>query len=199
MSEENVYANHNFILNGDFKNNLNDWTINDESKVTRQEGLWQGQTIGFMNAVNMGEGDQTITLASLPSPEPGRAEYKLVFWYEAVRGAVGTLRIKPSMTGEEDLTLVPSREAEPEQALNPDELLLDLNLAEYTHSLTLNSAETSVKFTVISPDMCGQTPAMSVTPACSSNVHRRAPRNPPKCARGGFKGGAPKRMGSSRK
>jgi len=152
MSEENVYANHNFILNGDFKNNLNDWTINDESKVTRQEGLWQGQTIGFMNAVNMGEGDQTITLASLPSPEPGRAEYKLVFWYEAVRGAVGTLRIKPSMTGEEDLTLVPSREAEPEQALNPDELLLDLNLAEYTHSLTLNSAETSVKFTVISPD-----------------------------------------------
>ncbi|UVM51771.1 hypothetical protein LOY38_06930 [Pseudomonas sp. B21-015] len=155
MSEENVYANHNFILNGDFQDVLNDWIINDEIKVTRQEGLWQGKTIGFMNAVNMGEGYQTITLAPSPRPEPGKADYKLIFWYEAVQGAVGTLRINPGLGGEVDLRLVPSREAEAEQALNLDQPLLDLNLTEYAYPLTLDAAETTVRFTVISPDNGG--------------------------------------------
>lgn len=157
MKEEDVYANHNFIANGDFANGLDDWTINDERKVTRQEGIWQGKTIGFMNVTNLGEGYQSILLALLPRPTPGRADYLLKLWYEAVQGAVGTLRINPGLGGQLDLTLVPSREAEaePEKVLAPDELLLDLNLVEYLHTLTLDADEETVKFTVISPDNGG--------------------------------------------
>ena len=155
MNEDNVYANHSFILNGDFQQGLDNWITNDERKVTRQEGLWQGATIGFMNATNMGEGSQTINLASLPRPEQGKADYRLVFWYEAVSGALGTLRINPGLGGEVDLQLVPSLNAELEPGLSENEVLLDLNLVEYSHTLKLDAAETSVRFTVISPDNGG--------------------------------------------
>ncbi|MNQ22848.1 Bacterial Ig-like domain (group 1) [compost metagenome] len=155
MNDENDYANHNFIGNGDFTNGLDKWAINDEKKVTRQEGLWEGRTIGFMNTVNMGEGDQTIHLAELPRPTCGRADYKLKFHYEAVSGAEGTLRINTGLGGEKNLRLVPSLEAEHEQTISPDGLLLELNLAEYIHPLELDAEEQTVKFTVISPDNGG--------------------------------------------
>lgn len=155
MNEDNVYANHNFILNGDFQQGLNDWITNDERRVTRQEGLWQGETIGFMNATNTGEGSQTITLPPLPRPEPRKADYRLIFWYEAVSGALGKLRINPGLGGEVDLDLVPSLNAELEPGLSENEVLLDLNLVEYSHPLNLDAAETSVRFTVISPDNGG--------------------------------------------
>ncbi|WP_460164331.1 hypothetical protein [Pseudomonas sp. S2_F03] len=155
MNEQNVYANYNFIVNGEFANDLKDWIINDERKVAKLSGAWEGKQVGFMNAVNEGTGSQTITLASLPRPSPQKADYQLIFHYEAVQRAVGTLRINPGRGGEVDLRLVPSREAEPELALNPDELLLELNLVEYRHPLTLEPTETTVKFTLISPDNGG--------------------------------------------
>ncbi|WP_170206610.1 hypothetical protein [Pseudomonas mandelii] len=155
MNEEYIHARHNFIVNGNFTNDLEGWTIDDGRKVTRQGGLWEGRTVDFMNATNMGQGFQTITLASLPRPMQGRADYKLVFHYEAVQGALGTLRINPGLGGEVDLDLVPSRLAEPEQAVGPDGLLLDLYLVEYPHMLTLDPAEQTVMFTVISPDNGG--------------------------------------------
>ncbi|MHC8337911.1 hypothetical protein [Pseudomonas sp. HLT2-19-2] len=151
MNDENIYANHNFIINGDFLESLDGWEVNDERKVTRQDGQWCGESVGFMNAANMGEGDQTITLALFPRPDPGKAEYKLIFHYEAVSGAVGTLRINPGLGGEKDLILAPSLEADSEPALDPDDLL-ELNLAKYSHLLKLEPTEETVKFTVISPD-----------------------------------------------
>ncbi|WP_174823948.1 hypothetical protein [Pseudomonas sp. DTU12.3] len=155
MSEQDIHARDNFIVNGDFRNGLDGWKIDDERKVTRQEGLWQGQTIGFMNTTNMGEGSQSISLATLPRPTPGRAEYKLLFSYEAVQGAVGTLRINPGLGEEVDLRLVPSRLKTAEPPVGPDGLLLDLYLVEYSHMLALGAAEQTVIFTVISPDNGG--------------------------------------------
>lgn len=151
MNDENIRADHSFINNGNFLENLDGWIINDERKVTRQSGEWQDKSVGFMNAANTGEGYQTITLASSPHPEPGKANYKLIFHYEAVSGAEGTLRINPGLGGEVDLKLVPSLKANSEKALDPD-VRLELNLAEYTHALELESTEETVKFTVISPD-----------------------------------------------
>jgi hypothetical protein len=155
MSEHTIHARHNFIVNGDFIQDLSDWKINDERKVSRQEGLWQGQTIGFMNATNMGEGLQSISLATRPRPTPRRAEYKLLFSYEAVQGAEGTLRINPGLGGEVDLRLVPSRQRATELQVSPDGLLLDLNLVEYSHTLALETEEQTVTFTVMSPDNGG--------------------------------------------
>ncbi|MBT9268324.1 hypothetical protein KKQ10_25930 [Pseudomonas sp. MG-9] len=155
MNEHVIYASHNFIVNGDFANQLDGWIISDEQKVTRQEGVWEGKTIGFMSAVNTGTGEQTIALAPLPRPTAGRAVYELRFFYEAVQGAEGTLKINPSLGGEVELRLVPSREADAEQTLKPDQLLLDLNLVEYPYTLALAPDETSVKFTIISPDNGG--------------------------------------------
>jgi hypothetical protein len=155
MNEEYIHARHNFIVNGDFTNRLENWKVNDERKVTPQDALWQGRKVDFMNAVNMGEGHQTITLALWPRPTPGRADYKLLFHYEAVQNAVGTLRINPGRGGQVDLPLVPSRLAEPEQAVGLDGLLLELKLVEYEYDLTLDPNERTVKFTVISPNNGG--------------------------------------------
>ncbi|EJM16116.1 hypothetical protein PMI21_03043 [Pseudomonas sp. GM18] len=151
-------SDHNFIDNGSFKEELTGWVINDERKVTHQEGQWQGEMVGFMNAVNMGEGSQEITLAAIPRPEPGKADYMLIFWYEAVRlppDAVGKLRITPGLGGEKELILVPSRKAETEQEMPHDGPLLDLNLSLYEEPLSLDPAETTVTFAVISPDNGG--------------------------------------------
>lgn len=157
MSEDNVFASHNFIVNGDFPTGLNGWTVNDRQKVTWQSGQWQGATVGYMNAVNLGEGEQTITLATRPRPTPGRADYRLVFYYEAVRGAAGTLRIDRGLGGQVDLPLIPSREADPEPIQEPGEELQDLNLVlyQYQDPITVNPEETNVKFTLMSPDNGG--------------------------------------------
>ncbi|MHA3736725.1 hypothetical protein ACXR0M_13775 [Pseudomonas sp. Eth.TT006] len=155
MNTENPLANKNFIVNGDFSNDLDGWEINDERKVTRQTGQWQNKEVSYINAVNMGEGEQTIMLALLPRPTPDRAVYKLMFHYEAVQGAIGTLRINPGLGGEVDLRLAPSLEAESEPLAGLDDLLLDLDLKEYSHELTLATEEESVKFTIISPDNGG--------------------------------------------
>jgi hypothetical protein len=157
MNEDNVFASHNFIVNGDFTLGLDGWTVNDRQKVTRQSGQWQGVTVGYMNAVNLGEGEQTITLAATPRPTPGRADYRLVFYYEAVQGAVGTLRIDPGLGGQVDLPLIPSREADSEPIPEPGEVLQDLNLVRYQYPdpITVNSEETKVKFTLMSPDNGG--------------------------------------------
>jgi len=155
MNEESIHANYNFIVNGEFDEDLRGWAINDRQKVTSQRALWQNKNVGFMNATNGGTGEQTITLATLPRPAPGRADYKLMFFYEAVSRAVGTLRISPGLGGEEDLRLVPSRKADLEPALGGDEVLLELNLVKYPHPLTLDPEEETVKFTVISPDNGG--------------------------------------------
>lgn len=155
MIRKNILARENFIVNGDFNNGLNGWTYNDERRVTRQEGMWDGRPIGFMNAVNAGEAYQSITLAALPRPTPGRADYQLLFHYEAVQGAMGTLRINPGLGGEEDLSLVPSRLTQTGPAVGPDGLLLDLYLVEYLHPLTLQRDEQTVRLTVISPDNGG--------------------------------------------
>ena len=82
MKKENVQAHYNFVVNGSFINpGLEGWIINDNRKVTRQSGQWQGQNIGFLYAVNEGTASQMIPLAELPRPTPGRAEYKLFFLY----------------------------------------------------------------------------------------------------------------------
>ena len=155
MNRKDILARDSFLVNGDFNNGLNGWTYNDERRVTRQEGVWDGRTIGFMNAVNGGDAYQSITLATMPRPTPGRADYKLLFHYEAVQGAQGTLRINPGLGGEVDLTLVPSRLMETGPTVGPDGLLLDLYLVEYVHMLTLQRDEETVKLTVISPDNGG--------------------------------------------
>ncbi|MHC8349257.1 hypothetical protein ACYZT7_07690 [Pseudomonas sp. RT4P38] len=159
MNDENIYANHNFILNGDFQESLDGWSVNDERKVTRQDGLLEGELVGFMNAVNQGAGYQEITLAASPRPAPGKADYKLIFHYRAVQlvnGAVGTLRINPGLGGERDLLLAPSLEADVEQASAPG-VLLDLELIEFPpHVLELDSNEETVKFTLISPSNGGE-------------------------------------------
>lgn len=157
MSEENVFASHNFIVNGDFTTGLDGWTVNDRQKVTRQSGQWQGVTVGYMNAVNLGEGEQTITLAARPRPTPGRADYRLVFYYEGVRGAAGTLRFDRGLGGQENLPLPPSSKADSEPIPEPGEELQDLNLVlyQYPDPITLDPEETNVKFTLMSPDNGG--------------------------------------------
>ena len=68
MNRKDILARDSFLVNGDFNNGLNGWTYNDERRVTRQEGVWDGRTIGFMNAVNGGDAYQSITLATMPRP-----------------------------------------------------------------------------------------------------------------------------------
>lgn len=148
-------SDHNFIDNGSFDRELEGWEISDERKVTHQEGQWRGETVGFMDARNTGEGSQTITLATRPRPEAGKAEYRLVFWYEAVANALGTLRINLGSGAEYGLDLVPSLVAGSEKTLSPRGNRLDLNLVRYPHPLTLERDEATVKFTVISPDNGG--------------------------------------------
>lgn len=157
MNEDNVFASLNFIVNGDFTMGLDGWTVNDRQKVTRQSGQWQGATVGYMHAVNLGEGKQTIILAERPRPAPGRADYKLMFHYEAIQGAAGTLRIDRGLGGQVDLALIPSREADSEPIPEPGEELQGLNLVlyQYKDPITVNPEETNVTFTLMSPDNGG--------------------------------------------
>ncbi|MBN6773990.1 hypothetical protein JRG42_10185 [Pseudomonas granadensis] len=156
MNKDNVFTRYNFIVNGEFTLGLDGWTVNDRQKVTRQSGLWQGVTVGYMNAVNLGEGEQTIILAERPRPTPGRADYKLMFHYEAIQGAAGTLRID-RVGGPVDLELIPSREADSEPIPEPGEELQDLNLVPYQYKdpITVNPEEKNVTFTLMSPDNGG--------------------------------------------
>ncbi|WP_028622869.1 hypothetical protein [Pseudomonas sp. Ant30-3] len=157
MNEENLQAGHNFVNNGDFAKALEGWIINDRAKVTRQSGSWNGGSVGFMYAVNEGQGSQTLTLATLPQPTPGKADYQLVFLYEAMEGAECLLRILEGLGGEYDLKLVPSLKHGVSVDPSPDRL--DLHLVEYRHALELDAAETEITLTFISPP--NERPGMS--------------------------------------
>ena len=149
MIQRQVLANQSFIENGEFPENLDGWEISNSQLVTRQSGMWENQLVGFMGAVNQGSASQTISLAPLPRPTIGRAEYKLIFHYEATQGAECTLRVAPGMGGEVELKLVPSRLSQP--VVDGEGVLLDLYLVEYPYALALDCEETSVTFTFITP------------------------------------------------
>ncbi|MCO8312358.1 hypothetical protein [Pseudomonas mandelii] len=151
MSDENIFANHNFIKNGDFVLDLADWEINDERKVTHQTGRWNDQTVPFMSAVNEGEGEQTIDLPEHPRPMPKKAEYKLLFHAQANGVTGGKMRINPSMGPEAEMPITPSRKADMKTASDDNEVLLDIDLVPYDFCLDLNTEEKRVKFTLSSP------------------------------------------------
>ncbi|AWM93938.1 hypothetical protein DJ564_25740 [Pseudomonas sp. 31-12] len=152
MNKENVQANHNFVVNGSFTTSLEGWTISDSRKVTRQTGRWQGQTIGFLSAVNEGTASQTITLARLPRPTPGRADYKLFFLYEAIDRAQCKVEITPGLGGTVEYPLLPSLKVETGQQLDPDEPLEDPEFRAFEEPITLEHGEKTVTFKFITPE-----------------------------------------------
>jgi hypothetical protein len=151
MKKENVQAKYNFVANGSFTTNLEGWIISDRQKVTRQTGRWQGQMIGFLSAVNEGTGSQTITLAPLPRPTPGRAYYRLFFSYEAIFGAPCKVRITPGRGGEVEYDLLPSLKVDTVRQPNPDEPLADPQFREFAETIELLPEEDTVTVEFISP------------------------------------------------
>ncbi|MHC8345709.1 hypothetical protein [Pseudomonas sp. RT6P73] len=151
MKKENVKARHNFFVNGDFTNSLQGWVINDRLKVTRQTGRWEGQTIGFLYAVNKGTAKQEVELALLPRPTLGRADYKVFFLYEAIYGAECTVRITPGLGGELDYPLLPSLKVETDQEPDPDAPLADPEFRAFEEMIALDPQESTVTFEFITP------------------------------------------------
>ncbi|SDP46883.1 hypothetical protein SAMN04489798_5877 [Pseudomonas arsenicoxydans] len=153
MKKENVQAHYNFVVNGSFINpGLDGWIINDRLKVTRQTGQWQGQNIGFLHAVNEGTASQTITLAGLPRPTPGQAEYKLFFLYEAIEGAQCTVRIVRSLGGQVEYELLPSLNIETIQQPDSDEPQTAPEFRAFEEMIELDSQETTVTLEFITPE-----------------------------------------------
>lgn len=151
MKKESVHANYNFVVNGSFTTSLEGWTISDSRKVTRQTGRWQEQTIGFLSAVNEGTASQTITLALLPPPTPGRADYKLFFLYEAIDGALCKVRITPGLGGQVEYDLLPSLKVETVPQPDLDEPLADPQFRAFEEMIELRSDEDTVTVEFITP------------------------------------------------
>jgi len=160
MKKENVQAHYNFVVNGSFINpGLEGWIINDNRKVTRQSGQWQGQNIGFLYAVNEGTASQMIPLAELPRPTPGRAEYKLFFLYEAIEGALCQVRIDNGLGGGVKYDLLPSLKIETIQQHDSDEPQTAPEFRAFEEVIELDSRETTVTLEFITPE--NESPGMS--------------------------------------
>lgn len=150
MNKKNLRRNDSFIRDGYFLQNLRDnWTLNDSIKVTKGSGLWEGVEVNFMHALNAGQGSQQITLALLPRPTEGRADYKLSFSYEVYGGRNATVRIKPGSGEEIARALTATRKVEPEPLVEPG-VLLDLHLSPFAEVLKLDPEEETVTVSFIS-------------------------------------------------
>ncbi|TPG96710.1 hypothetical protein EAH72_10860 [Pseudomonas caspiana] len=151
MSEQTVTANHNFIVNGDFKDQLREpWEVDDFAKVTIATEQWNGVETRHLRLVNEGTATQRITLARRPKPEEGRADYRLSFLYQATQGAVCMVKISSGMSGGREEFLDPSRLGELERGDESEEPF-DLDLTRRAYFLNLKPEETTITITFISP------------------------------------------------
>lgn len=144
--------NHNFLLNGDFYDDLNNWETNDKGAVNKYIDLWNGNDIHVMVAKNLGEGWQTIGLPAKPRPKAGKAVYWLYFFYEVTAllpDAYGTVRITGEKSGQTDLALINSLRTPTEE--QPQEVFLN----KWEEELKLVESETQIEIRVMSPSNGG--------------------------------------------
>ena len=149
MSEQSITANHNFIEDGAFLENLEDfWTINDRAKAIIAVEQWEGVPTRHLRLVNEGTAEQVIQLAALPRPATDKAVYRLGFWYQAIDGAECWVVITPSKGGEQKYILVPSLTDESileSESEEPQELKLQYRL--YDVELKHEETKVTIKFT----------------------------------------------------
>ncbi|WP_248742573.1 MULTISPECIES: hypothetical protein [unclassified Pseudomonas] len=144
--------NHNFLVNGDFINDLVPWETNDLGSVNHNIDKWNGNDVHLMVAKNLGEGWQEIVLPDKPRPKAGKAVYWLHFWYEAtglLPGAYGTVRITGAESGQTNLELVNSLRVPTEE--EPQ----DVYLNNWKEELRLVGSERKIEVRVISPSNGG--------------------------------------------
>jgi hypothetical protein len=166
MSEQTVTANHNFIVNGEFLEELEEpWKVNDYAKVGIYSEQWDGVLTKHLRLVNEGTAEQAITLVDLPKPTKDRADYRLSFWYQATQGATSWVEISSGSSGMESVELVASRLGELEcgdESEEPFELFLRRReIILYW----LKTEETTVTIKFISPknDSPGMSRGLRVT------------------------------------
>ncbi|MCW1243935.1 hypothetical protein OC610_05920 [Pseudomonas sp. SAICEU22] len=150
MISKSIRYKDSFIVNGNFEDGLQQWTVNDPMRVVKAIDRWDDKDVSYMHALDQGAASQTLILAQHPRPDAEKAVYELRFWYEAYGGENASVRIVTGLGEETNLALVPSLKVEFELPLDPD-VLLDLNLTEYSHRLELDPVEVSVEITFISP------------------------------------------------
>lgn len=144
--------NHNFLVNGDFINDLVPWETNDSGSVNHNIDKWNGNDVQLMVAKNLGEGWQGIVLPDKPRPKAGKAVYWLHFWYEVtglLPGAHGTVRITGAESGQTNLELVNSLRVPTEE--EPQ----DVYLNKWEEELKLVESETQIEVRVMSPSNGG--------------------------------------------
>lgn len=144
--------NHNFLVNGDFINDLVPWETNDLGSVNHNIDKWNGNDVQLMVAKNLGEGWQGIVLPDKPRPKAGKAVYWLHFWYEVtglLPGAHGTVRITGAESGQTNLELVNSLRVATEE--EPQ----DVYLNKWEEELKLVESEAKIEVRVMSPSNGG--------------------------------------------
>ncbi|MFW9267519.1 hypothetical protein ACLK1G_09990 [Pseudomonas sp. NR3] len=163
MNSKDPRYKDNFISNGDFAVDLTGWTPRNAIHAT---DLWNGNLQTSMHVYDGGTGEQTFQLALLPRPQAGKADYQLLFYYDAYGNAPATLKVKTAPGGaEETYELVASREADDERPVESESLkAIDFQDRYFSFSDLVAPTDESVTVTFISaPDTASRDRGVRVT------------------------------------